>query len=102
MNTLKVVFIKTLRWLTVFSYMVVIFVFSSQEAYKSDSFSVGITSFVVKTLGLPKLIYRENSVYEIDYNTIFSKTAHIMEFFILTVLLYMVLKLSGSNPKGPL
>ena len=91
----KIISKKSILWIATVSWMILIFVLSSQEATESDGLSLGLVGaifkFISKFDGIPA-IYTIDSKYLIQIASIMNffvrKTAHFMLYAILAVLMY--------------
>ena len=91
----KIISKKSILWIATVSWMILIFMLSSQEATESDGLSLGLVGaifkFISKFDGIPA-IYTIDSKYLIQIASIMNffvrKTAHFMLYAILAVLMY--------------
>ena len=93
----KLFLTRTLAWIGVFIYMLVIFCFSSHEADKSDSISKAVVRNIIRWTpkfgGIQEYLASNMGIL----NHLLRKCAHFVEFFILSMLIAHAFKKTGAG-----
>lgn len=85
---------KTISWLAVILWLVLIFILSAQPVHKSNGISKGIAEKIIKFI---KKILPEKNINIDRFNHYLRKTSHFFAYMILGILMMNVLKIIGVD-----
>lgn len=95
----KTVYKRIAIWLLTILYLGLIFLFSNQTGPQSNKISNEIANEIKQTVSLPHILHEKNFIRNLDYNYILRKCAHVTEYFLLFILLYIALRLCSQKIK---
>jgi VanZ family protein len=91
---------RIINWSLVILYLAGIFLLSNQTGVQSNQLSRGIVQGIQKHVGLPAAVQKQAAAWRPDFNFMFRKLTHFLEFFILAVLFYRALLFCKVRPKA--